>query len=197
MSAKEAAKPAATKPAVAPAVGKPATLGVKTSPTDVGIAVRPGAIDLKAKRLPQSIGVTLPVVGSVRIDLAVNVNKATEAEVAASDVVVSLPKDLVKAGKLAAAGTAGAAVDVPGLVQGSFGLDLSTPRKGEADITVTSQLIPQLPLANSKGLGRFCFECGDGNEPSDWFVARNLGNGVQFYGNAKTGQSQFEVPKGF
>ena len=44
------------------------------------IAVRPGAIDLKAKKLPGSIGVTLPVVGPLRIDLAVSVNKVAWSE---------------------------------------------------------------------------------------------------------------------
>lgn len=29
------------------------------------------------------------------------------------------------------------------------------------------------------------------------FVARNLGDGIEFYGNAKTGQSQFELPREF
>lgn len=163
----------------------------------MGIAVRKGAIDLQAKKLPSSIGLTLPVLGPVRVNLAVSIDKVSPAEVAASDVVVTLPSDLVKAGKLAAGGTAGAAVDVPGLITGKFGVDLSSPRKGEADLVVTSDVLPKLPLQKSSGLGRYCFDCGDGNEPSDWFVARNLGNGVQFYGNAKTGQSQFDVPKGF
>ena len=59
------------------------------------------------------------------------------------------------------------------------------------------QALPQLPLQKSAGLGRFCFKCGNGNPPSDWFVARNLGDGIEFYGNAKTGQSQFELPREF
>ena len=54
-----------------------------------------------------------------------------------------------------------------------------------------------LPLQKTDGLGRFCFKCGNGNPTSDWFVARNLGDGIEFYGNVKTGVSQFELPKEF
>lgn len=151
--------------------------------------------DLGNAKLPSSIGVNLPVLGSLRVDLSASVQKVSEAQANSADVVIGLPNDLVKAGKLAAGGIAGAAVDAPGLAAGRFDLDVSTPRAGEADVVVNSKLIPQLPIAKTAGLGRFCYDCGDGNPPSDWFVARNLGNGVQFYGNAKTGVSQFEAPK--
>jgi hypothetical protein len=182
--------------------GSPARLPVASAkPTDVSVALRSGVIkidprDVKATQLPQSIGITLPVVGSVRLELNVAVTKVSSEEAAEADVVVSLPSDLVKAGKLAAGGIAGAALDAPGLTSGRFELAVDTPRKGEADITLTSNLIPKLPVQKTKGLGRYCFECGNGAEPSDWFVARNLGNGVTFYGNSKTGVSQFDVPKG-
>jgi hypothetical protein len=148
--------------------------------------------------LPSSIGVSgLPGLGALRIDLAINVQKVSEAEAANTDVQVTLPKDLIKAAKLAAGGDAGLTLDAPGLVSGRLTLDLDTPRKGEADVVVTSDLIPKLPLQKTKGLGRFGFELGDGNAPSEWFVTRNLGNGVQFYSNPTTGASQFNVPKGF
>ena len=114
------------------------------------------------------------MLGSVRVDLAVTVEKATEAQVAASDVVVTLQADLVKVGKLAAGGDVSVALDVPGIVAGRFAVDVETPRAGEADVVVTSKTIPKLPLQKTKGLGRFCFDCGDGGEPSDWFVSRNL-----------------------
>lgn len=199
------AKPAKAEPITPKSTnsGPPAKLTVAADPSDVGIAIRKGAlalprgVDITTARVPSSIGVTLPVVGPVRVDLAVSIAKTSEAEAAASDVVIQLPKDLIKAGKRAVGGDAGIALDVPGIAAGRFAVDLNTPRKGEADVVVTSNLIPKLPVQKTKGAGSFCFECGDGNEPSDWFVARNLGNGVQFYGNAKTGQSQFEVPKGF
>ena len=132
---------------------------------------------------------------------------------------MTLPSDLIKAGKLAAGGDAGLTLDVPGLVATRFDLDVKTPRGGEADVTVTSSAIPKLPIAKGKGLGRACYECGNGNPQSDWcdpcvvglaipaltpaptaptrYFARNLGNGVEFYGNAKTGVSQFDVPNGY
>merc|ERR1719424_378018 len=184
-----AAKPAApAASAKAAARGALAQLPVSSRPEDVVFAVRSGAVpNLLTKTLPSSVGVTLPGVGPLRVDLNVVVSKATPEEVAASDIVVSLPRDLVKAGKLAAGGDAGVSLTVPGLVSGRIDLDLSSPRKGEADIAVTSSLVPKLPLQKTSGLGRFCFECGNGGEQSEWFVARNLGNGVQFYGNAKTG----------
>ena len=186
-----------------PASGAPAELGVKTEPFDIGVAVRSGAlgmprgIDLTTARVPSSIGVDLPVVGPVRIDLAVSIVKTSAQAAAESDVVVTLPKNLVMAAKRAAGGDAGIALDVPGVTSGRFNLDISTPRKGEADVVITSKLIPKLPLQKTKGAGGFCFECGDGGEQSEWFVTRNLGNGIQFYSNAITGESQFELPKGF
>ena len=167
--------------------------------SDVSLALRSTALKLDPRdlRLPNSIGVELPVVGPLRIDLNVQISKATAEQVADADLVVSLPKDLVKAGKLAAGGVGGVALDAPGVASGRLDIDVTTPRNGEADVVVTSKLIPKLPLQKTKGLGRFCFECGNGEQDSDWFVARNMGSGVQFYGNAKTGKSQFEVPKGF
>lgn len=194
-----AAKPAApAASAKAAARGALAQLPVSSRPEDVVLAVRSGAVpNLLTKSLPSSVGVTLPGVGPLRVDLNVVVSKATPEEVAASDIVVSLPRDLVKAGKLAAGGDAGVSLNVPGLVSGRIDLDVSSPRKGEADIAVTSSLVPKLPLQKTSGLGRFCFECGNGGEQSEWFVARNLGNGVQFYGNAKTGVSTFAAPKDY
>jgi len=128
----------------------------------------------------------------------VKIEKSNRADVQASDIQVLLPKDLVKAGKLALGGDAGLVIDAPGLVTGGkVDIDLATPRKGEADVTVTSSLIPKLPLQKGSSSGRFCFDCGNGNEPSDWVVARNLGNGVEFYSNVKTGESQFNTPPGF
>jgi len=194
-----AAKPSApAASAKAAARGALAQLPVSSRPEDVVLAVRSGAVpNLLTKTLPSSVGVTLPGVGPLRVDLNVVVSKATPEEVAASDIVVSLPRDLVKAGKLAAGGDAGVSLTVPGLVSGRIDLDVSSPRKGEADIAVTSSLVPKLPLQKTSGLGRFCFECGNGGEQSEWFVARNLGNGVQFYGNAKTGVSTFAAPKDY
>ena len=46
-------------------------------------------------------------------------------------------------------------------------------------MVITSKSLPKLPLQKTKGLGRFCFNCGNGNPPSDWFFARNLGDGVE------------------
>lgn len=179
--------------------GAPAKLPSAATASDVSVALRSTALKLDPRdlRLPNSIGVTLPVVGPLRIDLNVQISKVTEVEVANADVVVSLPKDLVKASKLAAGGVAGLAIDAPGVASGRFDLDVTTPVTGEADIAISSKLIPKLPLQKTKGLGRFCFECGNGNPDSEWFIARNLGSGVQFYGNARTGLSQFESPKGF
>ena len=194
---------AATSTKAAPATptktpGSIKDLSSSTKPSDVAVAVRSGVIDLKAQKLPSSIGAVLPFpVGPIKIDLAISINKATEAEVNAADVVVTLPKDLVKASKLAVGGDAGLVLDVPGIASGRFDLDLDTPRKGEADIVVTSKTIPKLPVQKTGGFGRTCYDCGNGEALSDWYVARNLGNGVTFYGNVKTGVSQFEVPKGF
>ena len=174
--------------------------------TELKIAIRDGALALKSippglpipTRIPESVGVTLPVLGSVRVDIAVKVKTgASAAEVASSDVVIALPKNLPAAAKLAAGGDASLSIDAPGLLKGRIDLDVNTPRNGEADVAVTSSLIPKLPLAKSAGTGRFCIDCGNGNEMSEWFVARNLNNGVSFYLNSKTGESQFNAPRGF
>ena len=114
-----------------------------------------------------------------------------------SDIIVLLPTNLLKAGKLAVGGDAGLIIDAPGLISGKLDIDVATPRAGEADVTLTSPLIPKVPLQKGDGKGRFCFECGNGKAASDWVVARNLGNDVEFYANTKTGKSQFEVPPGF
>jgi hypothetical protein len=178
------------------------------TPTDLSVAVKKNAIDLKAKKLPSSVGISLPFVGSFRARVNIDLQKATPEEVTKSDVVISLPSDLIKAGKLALGGSAGAALDVPGLVSERFDLDLQTPgageagitvtsKQGKADIALTSKLIPNLPIPKSKGLGRFCSDCGNGKPESDWYITRNLGNGVQFYSNPKTGVAQFQPPPGF
>jgi len=196
---KAALEAAKAKAKALAARGAPAKIPASAASTDVKVSLRSGVLPgLKDLRLPSSIGLTLPALGPLRVDLNVAISKATPDEVADADVVVSLPTDLVNAAKLAVGGDAGLAYDVPGLGNGRLDVDLSTPRKGEADLALTSSAIPKLPLQKSKGLGRFCFECGTpGGQQSDWFVARNLGNGIQFYGNAKTGVSQFDVPKGF
>merc|ERR1719424_209540 len=107
MAAKEAAAGKTTAAAQggkarAAARGALAQLPVSSRPEDVVLAVRSGAVpNLLTKTLPSSVGVTLPGVGPLRVDLNVVVSKATPEEVAASDIVISLPRDLVKAGKLA------------------------------------------------------------------------------------------------
>lgn len=177
----------------------PANFFPSVTSTDVSVALRSGVVPgLKDLRLPSSLGITLPALGPVRVDFNIKVEKVTPEKVADADIVVTLPNDLIKAGKKAVGGNVGLAFDAGTPLGGArFDVDVSTPRKGEADLAITSPAIPKLPLQKTKGLGRFCFECGDGGEQSDWFVARNLGNGIQFYGNAKTGVSQFDVPKGF
>lgn len=120
--------------------------------------------------------------------------QATPAEAAAADVVVELPSNLFKAASLASGGAAGIELDVPGLISGRIDVDIETPRSGEADVVLTSGLIPQLPLSRGGGQGRFCYTCGNGEELGDWVVARNLKNGVSFYSNVKTGKSQFQAP---
>jgi hypothetical protein len=187
-----------------------AALADVATPTDVAVTVKEGTIDLKAKKLPSSVGISLPFVGSLRANIKVDldVQKVKTEEVAKSDVVISLPRDLIGAGKLALGGSAGAALDVPGLVSERFDLDLKSPGQGEADIFVTSKpgkaeialtskRIPKLPLPKSQGLGRFCDNCGNGAPKSDWYIARNLGDGVQFYSNPTTGESRFTPPPGF
>lgn len=194
----EAAKAAAKSAAKALASrGAPAKLPAKAADTDLSVALRSSAINLRELRLPQSLGIMLPVTGPLRIELNAVISKVTPEIANDADVVVGLPQDLLKAGKRAAGGDVGLAIDFPGLASGRLDVDVSTPRKGEAEVVVTSPLIPKLPIQKTKGLGRFCFDCGTGAPESDWFVARNLGNGVQFYGNAKTGKSQFEAPKDF
>ena len=104
--------------------------------------------------------------------------------------------DLAKAGKLAAAGDVSLAVQAKGGPASRFDVDLSTPRKGEAEISVVSTALPKLPLAKSAGFGRFCATCGNGQPIDDWFVVKNVKNGVSFYTNVVTGVSQFNAPPG-
>ena len=115
---------------------------------------------------------------------------------AKADVVVSLPSDISKAAKLAAGGGAGVVLDVPGLLAGRVDVGVTQPSSGETDITLTSSLTPKLPLQSGKGFGRFCYDCGNGEDLSEWFVVRNLKNGVSFYTNVRTETSQFNAPRG-
>ena len=156
-----------------------------------------GSITKITSALPKSIGTTLPVVNiPLRVDISINVAKATPADVAASDVVIDLPKDLKKAASLASAGDINLAL-VSGGKTSRLDIDIDTPRKGEADIAIVGKVVPKLPLAKTAGFGRFCSTCGNGQEISDWFVVKNLKNDVSFYTNLVTGVSQFNTPPGF
>ena len=103
--------------------------------------------------------------------------------------------DIKKAAKLAAAGDISLALKAGGPAS-RFDVDLNTPRKGTAELTVTSAALPKLPLAKSSGAGRFCATCGNGEPIDDWFVVKNVRNGVSFYTNLVTGVSQFDAPRG-
>ena len=61
--------------------------------------------------------------------------------------------DLGKAASLASSGDVSLALK--GAVNGRLDVDLNTPTRGEADITVLSKLVPKLPLAKTAGTGRF------------------------------------------
>ena len=45
----------------------------------------------------KGIGTNLPVVGAVRIDLNIAINKVSAEQAAEADVVIGLPSDLIKA----------------------------------------------------------------------------------------------------
>ena len=120
---------------------------------------------------------------------------------ASSDVVIGLPRDLIGAANAAKSGKAGVVLDAPGLGSGRLDLGIAIPKAGEADVTVKSPLIPNLPIGDAKAGGvdksRFCAECGNGQPLSDWFVVTNAKNELSFYTNVRTGVSQFNPPPGF
>jgi hypothetical protein len=188
---KAAAPAAAPAPKAAPkAKAAPSVTGGKT---DVTVAISSGL------SLPKSVGVDAPVLGPTRVDIALK--KATAAEVASSDVVIGLPRDLIGAANAAKSGKAGVVLDAPGLGSGRLDLGIAIPKAGEADVTVKSPLIPNLPIGDAKSGGvdksRFCAECGNGQPLSDWFVVTNTKNELSFYTNVRTGVSQFNPPPGF
>ena len=188
---KAAPKAAAPAPKAAPkAKAAPSVTGGKT---DVTVAISSGL------SLPKSVGVDAPVLGPTRVDIALK--KATAAEVASSDVVIGLPRDLIGAANAAKSGKAGVVLDAPGLGSGRLDLGIAIPKAGEADVTVKSPLIPNLPIGDAKAGGvdksRFCAECGNGQPLSDWFVVTNTKNELSFYTNVRTGVSQFNPPPGF
>ena len=161
--------------------------------TDLTVSISSGL------SLPKSVGVDAPVLGPTRVDIALK--KATAAEVASSDVVIGLPRDLIGAANAAKSGKAGVVLDAPGLGSGRLDLGIAIPKAGEADVTVKSPLIPNLPIGDAKSGGvdksRFCAECGNGQPLSDWFVVTNAKNELSFYTNVRTGVSQFNPPPGF
>ena len=188
---KAAPKAAAPAPKAAPkAKAAPSVTGGKT---DVTVSISSGL------SLPKSVGVDAPVLGPTRVDIALK--KATAAEVASSDVVIGLPRDLIGAANAAKSGKAGVVLDAPGLGSGRLDLGIAIPKAGEADVTVKSPLIPNLPIGDAKAGGvdksRFCAECGNGQPLSDWFVVTNTKNELSFYTNVRTGVSQFNPPPGF
>ena len=105
------------------------------------------------------------------------------------------------AANAAKSGKAGVVLDAPGLGSGRLDLGIAIPKAGEADVTVKSPLIPNLPIGDAKSGGvdksRFCAECGNGQPLSDWFVVTNTKNELSFYTNVRTGVSQFNPPPGF
>ena len=149
---------AAAVTAAKPTAGK----AYSAAKTDLTIGLKQGAVkidpreiiatrDISRIKLPQTIGVNVPVLGSVQVNLDVKVAKCSPEDVQASDVQIVLPSDLVKAGKQAIGGDAGLVLDAPGLASGQLDIDIATPRKGEADLTVTSDLIPKIPLQKGNG----------------------------------------------
>ena len=83
--AKAASELAKTKAKAIAARGTPAKAPGSAAPTDVSIGLRSGAVpNLKERRLPSSIGLTLPGVGPLRIDLNVRACRAVRAQLVAS-----------------------------------------------------------------------------------------------------------------
>lgn len=97
-----------------------------------------------------------------------------------ASVQVASPKD--KLGAIQAASDTGKLqFGLDGLFQTNVDIELEPNQPGIVPIEVKSPLIPKLPF---------------GKQKSDWNQVKNMGNGEVYYFNARTGDRQFEKPKG-
>jgi hypothetical protein len=195
--------PAATAAAAAKATAA-ATLAVLLM---VGTPVAPafaaashttssGAAQIMVDQIPPttiSIQVKdIPVIGNVISGTYTKIDaKAAKQLTAPPSVVISSPKDKIKA--LKAAVTEGhIEIDVGGKVGLSthLDIDLAADEAGVAKVRVASNLIPQLPFKNLAS----ATPSGQTGKESQWNVVTNMGNGQSYYYNTKTGATQFEKP---
>ena len=189
--------PAAPTPAVAAAKATAAaTLAVILAAGTPAIAADSGALQVMIDQIPPStvsiqVG-DIPVVGSLVSGTYTKLDaKAAKELTSPPSVVISSPKDKIKA--LKAATTGGhLEVDLGGKVglKTHLDVDIAADEAGVARVRVASNLIPQLPFKNIASASYY----EKGAKQSDWSMVTNLGNGESYYYNAKTGATQYDVP---
>jgi len=136
----------------------------------------------------------IPVIGNVISGTYTKLDaKAAKQLTAPPSVVISSPKDKIKA--LKAAATEGhIEIDVGGKVGLSthLDIDIAADEAGVAKVRVASNLIPQLPFKNLASAS--VTPSGQTGKESQWNVVTNMGNGELYYYSTKTGATQFEKP---
>lgn len=134
----------------------------------------------------------IPVVGSLVSGTYTKLDaKAAKELTSPPSVVISSPKDKIKA--LKAATTGGhLEFDVGGKVglKTHLDVDIAADQAGVAKVRVASNLIPALPFKNIASANYV----EKGSKPSDWSIVTNMGNGESYYYNTKTGATQYEIP---
>jgi hypothetical protein len=190
---------AAAKAAAAATLAVLLTVGTPVAPAFAASdSTSSGAAQIMVDQIPPttiSIQVKdIPVVGSVISGTYTKLDaKAAKQLTAPPSVVISSPKDKIKA--LKAAATEGhIEIDVGGKVglNTHLDIDLAADEAGVAKVRVASNLIPQLPFKNLASAS--ATPSGQTGKESQWNVVTNMGNGQSYYYNTNTGATQFEKP---
>jgi hypothetical protein len=143
------------------------------------------AAKIEIKRLPAStINLDLrdiPIIGGMLSGTWVRVGKP-ERNKHAPEITIASPND--KFGAIRGFLEHGhLEFDLSGLLTTTLNLDVEPNQKGEANLRLTSNIIPKFSF------GR--------NQESDWHRVTNMGDGGTYYFNSKTGETQYEEPEQF
>lgn len=149
------------------------------------------AAQISLDRLPPtSISIQigdLPVIGSL---ISGTYSKVPDGSIANPSIVVTSPKDKVKAISTIATG-GHLEFDVGGKLSTHLDVDIAADEAGVAKVVVKSNLIPKLPFKNmaSSAIGT-----PTGGKESQWNIVTNLGSGESYYYNVKSGVTQYARP---
>jgi len=185
---------AATTLAILLTVGTPVAPAFAAETATSSAAARISINQIPPKTISIQVG-DLPIVGGLLSGTYAKIDDdAAKKDTSVPSVLISSPKDKIKAFK---AVTTGGHVefDVGGKagISTHLDVDIAADEAGVAKVRVASDLIPPLPFKNlaSSSFGR------SGGKESQWNIVTNMGNGESYYFNTKTSVTQYEKPNKF